>query len=128
MPKFVILGSCRFEPYEVLAVPNKLDSELYEADHERAYEKACEVFYPAIDESDIVIVYAPEGVGEHTRADMEYALKKGKPVYFLRKLYCEKYPCILVKNGLVTENRHFDCVAFLMGGCVWDQDHKEKKV
>jgi len=80
MPKFVILGSCKHEPYAVLAMPNRLDPELYERDHEKAYEEACKLFHPAIDNADIVIVYAPEGMGDHTRKDMKYALKKSKRV------------------------------------------------
>lgn len=85
MPKFVVLGSCRYEPYEVLAMPNKLDAELYEIDHEKAYEEACEVFFPAIRQSDFVIVYAPNGIGKHTRRDMDYAKKCGKPIIVVSK-------------------------------------------
>jgi len=73
MPKIVILGSCKLEPYIVLFMPNKLDSELYERDHEQAYLKARKVVYPAITEADIVIVLASEGIGEHTLQDMKYA-------------------------------------------------------
>ncbi len=76
--KIVVLGSCRYEPYEVLAMPNKLDPELYEEDHEKAYDEACKVFYPAIDEADLVLVYAPEGIGEHTGRDLDYAKDQGK--------------------------------------------------
>jgi len=83
MPKIVILGSCKYEPYEILAMPNKLDPELYERDHEMAYKMACSVFYPAIEKSDLVIVYAPEGVGEHTQADMDYARLRNKKIFIV---------------------------------------------
>ena len=83
MPKIVVLGSCRHEPYKVLIMPNKLDPELYAKDHEKAYEHACEKFYPAIDEADIVIVFNPDyTVGEHTQKDIDYARSKGKRVVF----------------------------------------------
>ena len=81
MVKITILGSCRFEPYEILAMPNKLDAELYERDHEGAYDDAFEkVFKKAIDESDVIFVYAPDGIGEHTDRDIQYAIQKGKPI------------------------------------------------
>lgn len=63
MPKIVIIGSCRFEPYEILAAPNKIPGAW---DTEKGYQVACKRFYPAIDEADFVILYAPDGVGEHT--------------------------------------------------------------
>ena len=84
-PKFVILGSCRHEPYEILQMPNPFDRKLYVEDHEKAYEEACKRFYPAIDEADVVIVYAPNGVGEHTKQDIEYAKSRGKPVILIDK-------------------------------------------
>jgi len=89
MPKFVILGSCKYEPYTVLAVPNRLDPELYEKDHEAAYAHAWEYFKPAIESADIVIVYIPEGLGEHTKRDVEYALSLGKKVVYVghKKVY-----------------------------------------
>ena len=78
MVKICIIGSCRYEPYMLLFMPNKLDPELYEKDHERAYLEACKVVYPAIREADIIIAYVPEGIGEHTRRDLKFAesLKK----------------------------------------------------
>ena len=92
MPKIVILGSCLHEPYKILAMPKKLDAALYESDHEKAYEMACKVFFPAIDESDVVLVYAPEGphnLGEHTLKDTKYALDQGKEVVYFG--YSNKY-------------------------------------
>lgn len=81
MPNIVILGSCRHEPYKVLAMPNKLDPELYKKDHEAAYMEAFEkLFRPAIDDADVVFVYAPGGIGDHTQRDIWYARKRGKPV------------------------------------------------
>jgi len=87
MPKIVVLGSCRFEPYEVLAMPNKLDPVLYANDHEKAYDKACEKFYPAMDEADVILVYNPDGkIGEHTQRDIDYALARGKKVVYTHRI------------------------------------------
>ena len=86
IPKIVILGSCSFQPYIILALPNKLNPELYKRDHEAAYKEACEVFYPAIDECDEVWIYAPEGFGKYTLRDVEYARKKGKKIFVLRPM------------------------------------------
>ena len=83
MPSFVIIGSCKNQPYTVLAMPNKLDEDLYEKDHEMAYVEACRYFYPAIDHADFVIVWAPDGIGEHSARDMEYAIFKEKPIVVL---------------------------------------------
>jgi len=83
MPKIVVLGSCRHEPYTFLA-PNKLDADLYARDHHAAYIDACAVFYPAIKEADVVVVYNPEGaVGEHTAADIREAERQGKRIVYL---------------------------------------------
>ena len=80
MPKFVILGSCRFEPYEVLAMPNRITGG---TNDDAGYQKACKIFYPAIDEADVVLVYTPDGkMGEHTARDVEYARKRGKKLLF----------------------------------------------
>jgi len=81
MPKIVILGSCKYGPYEIIAMPNKLNPELYEKDHEKAYEEACKTFYPAIDQCDEVWIYIPDGkIGEHTMRDLLYAIEKQKTV------------------------------------------------
>lgn len=78
MPKIVILGSCRYEPYEVLALPNKIPGAW---NTEKGYQIAAKKFYPAIDKADIVLVYTPDGeIGEHTGRDIKYALSKGKCV------------------------------------------------
>lgn len=77
MVKIVILGSCRFEPYEVL-VPKK--NPYWNT--EKGYKIASEKFYPAIDEADIVIVYNPDGLGEHTRRDIQYAYYSGKHLVY----------------------------------------------
>jgi len=66
-------------------MPNKLDAELYEKDHEKAYSEATKVFYPAIDEADEVWVYAPNGIGEHTKRDIQYAQERGKLIRFLKE-------------------------------------------
>lgn len=79
--KIVVLGSLEHGDYEVLA-PHKIDPELYETDHEKAYEKAKEVFYPAIDESTFIVVFQPKGLGGHTETDREYAVSQGKPIVY----------------------------------------------
>ena len=79
MPKIVILGSCRHEPYEILAVPNKIPNAW---NTEKGYEIASKKFYPAVEKADVVLVYAPDGkIGEHTQRDIEYARKQGKPIF-----------------------------------------------
>ena len=84
MPKIVILGSCRYEPYEVLAVPNKIPNAW---NTEQGYKVASEKFYPAIEQADVVIVYAPDGVGQHTQRDIDYAKSRCKPIFLIgRKL------------------------------------------
>ena len=80
MVKIVILGSCRFEPYEILFVPNKLDKELYEKDHDEAYRRAFKVYCSKIHEADIIIVYAPDGIGEHTEQDLVYTRNANKTI------------------------------------------------
>lgn len=82
MPKIVILGSCKHEPYEVLAVPDKIPNAW---NTEKGYELASKKFYPAIDKADIVFVYAPKGIGEHTQRDIDYALSKGKWVVIAKE-------------------------------------------
>jgi len=77
MPKIVVIGSCRFEPYEFLAVPEKVPN-LYNT--EEGYQIACKKFYPAIDKADEVWVYVPDGLGEHTSRDLVYALSKNKTI------------------------------------------------
>lgn len=77
MPKFVILGSCRFEPYEILAMPKKIPNAW---NTEEGYKIAFKIFKPAIEEADVVIVYAPDGIGEHTAKDLEYAKKMKKKI------------------------------------------------
>lgn len=80
MPKIVILGSCRFEPYEILAVPNKIPGA---PNTDEGYKVAIQTFYPAMDEADIVLVYAPDGVGIHTQRDINYAREKGKTIFWM---------------------------------------------
>jgi hypothetical protein len=78
--KIVIVGSCRFEPYDILAVPNKIPNAW---NTEIGYEIACKKFHPAIDACDEVWIYAPNGIGEHTLRDIRYAHKKGKKIKIL---------------------------------------------
>lgn len=84
MPKIVILGSCRFEPYEILFVPKALPAGLYNT--EEGYRQSTKKTYPAIDEADVVFVFAPDGIGEHTGRDLEYARSKDKKVMVLVEL------------------------------------------
>ena len=81
MPKITILGSCRFEPYKILAVPQKIQDRW---NTEEGYREACKKFYPAIEQSDIILVYAPDGVGEHTQRDIDYAKKCGKKIVVIK--------------------------------------------
>ena len=83
MPKIVVIGSCKYEPYVVLIVPNKLNPKLYEKNHEKAFEEASKVFQPKIEECDEVWVYAPDGIGKHTLTDLIYAQRLGKKVRVL---------------------------------------------
>ena len=76
--KIVILGSCRFEPYDVIIVPRKLHE-----DNEVGYEMAKKLFYPSIELADEVWVYAPDGLGIHTKRDLDYARKQGKTIRFI---------------------------------------------
>ena len=86
MNKIVVLGSCKYAPYTILLLPNKLDPNLYEIDHEKAYEEACKVVFPKIDKADEIWVYAPDGIGEHTLKDLEYAKQQGKKIMVLVNL------------------------------------------
>jgi len=84
MPKIVILGSCRYEPYEILFVPKKIPG-LWNT--EEGYKKASERCYPAIDQADEVWVYVPDGrIGEHTKRDIEYALKRKKTIRIISSI------------------------------------------
>ena len=88
MVKIVILGSCRHSPYEILLVPNPLLSSYTPDKHslyntEEGYINACKVFYPAIDKADLILVYAPDGIGEHTKRDIDYSISKNKRVHFI---------------------------------------------
>ena len=79
MVKITVLGSLeKGEIYEVI-VPRIEDPELYRDNHEEAYRKATEVFYPAIESSEFVLVYAPNGIGSHTGQDLEHAIKNKIP-------------------------------------------------
>jgi hypothetical protein len=80
LTRIVILGSCRFAPYVVLAMPNPL-SNAYNTDE--GYIRASKIFYPAINEADIVIVYAPDGIGKHTELDIRYAKSLKKKVVII---------------------------------------------
>lgn len=82
MPKIVILGSCKYEPYEILAVPNKIPNAW---NTEKGYKLASKKFYPAMKKADIIIAYVPNGIGEHTQKDIDFAHKIGKLVYFVGK-------------------------------------------
>jgi hypothetical protein len=77
MPKVVILGSCRFSPYTVLSRPKKIYGKW---NTEEGYQEAMRKHYPAIQKADEVWVYAPDGIGEHTKRDLEYAKSLGKTV------------------------------------------------
>lgn len=80
MPKFTVLGSCKYEPYIILAVPKK--NSFWNTD--KGYKIATEKFYPAIDKSDFIIVYCPDGIGEHTQKDIDYAKLKNKKIIYVK--------------------------------------------
>jgi hypothetical protein len=86
MPKIVVLGSLKHEPYEMLA-PKMMNPELHAQGpegHELAYVKACEVFYPAIERADLVLVWLPGGkISKHTKADMMFAISQRKRVVLI---------------------------------------------
>ena len=77
MVKIVILGSCRFEPYEILASPAKNSKWNTEEGYKMAFER---YFCSAIKQADEVWVYAPNGIGAHTKRDMEFAKEQGKVI------------------------------------------------
>ncbi len=83
MTNFVMLGSCRFEPYNFLAVPNMIPGAW---NTDAGYAIAAKVFYPAMDKADVIIVYAPDGIGKHTQLDIDYARSIGKKVFALKAL------------------------------------------
>ncbi len=80
MVKIVILGSCRYAPYEILASPEEIADK---HNTEEGYAEASKRFYPAIDNADVVIAYVPDGIGEHTKRDIDYAISKGKKVHII---------------------------------------------
>lgn len=87
MVKITILGSRRFSPYEVLAKPEPYKPEYTIENHkafddESDYQDACKIFYPAIEESDIIIVFSPDGVGTHTYRDILHARKHHKRIVY----------------------------------------------
>jgi len=77
MVKIVFLGSCRFAPYEILAVPDPIPGAW---NTDEGYEIAFKVFKPAIDAADLVIVYVPDGIGRHTQMDLDYAKSQNKEI------------------------------------------------
>lgn len=78
--KIVVLGSCRFEPYNVIIVPEKVEGKW---NTEEGYQIAFQKFSKAIKACDVVWVWCPDGIGEHTRRDAEFAIKEGKQVFLL---------------------------------------------
>ena len=80
MVKITIIGSTRFGPYEILAMPEKLEGEDHDKNARIAFETK---FKKAIEESDQVIVYCPDGIGKHTKIDADYAIQLGVPVSFV---------------------------------------------
>lgn len=70
MTKIVILGSCKYAPYEILITPEKR-SKWYNTD--KGYNLASLEFYPKILECDEVWCYAPKGIGHHTMRDLNFA-------------------------------------------------------
>jgi len=71
MVKIVIIGSLRFEPYEIVAAPKTTGQ-----DSDSAYE----YYKQYIDQAEVVIVFNPDGIGDQTFRDAAYAVSKGKYV------------------------------------------------
>lgn len=71
--KIVILGSLQNAPYEIIFKPILSPSGLLSA------QIRCQ---RAIDEADAVWVVLDK-MGKHTREDMAYALRTGKPIYYV---------------------------------------------
>lgn len=87
MTKFVFLGSRRFAPYEISFVPIEMRDI---SDEEDRYQVSIKRSHLAMDKADVVIVYAPDGIGIHTQRDIDYALKNNKEVFELVPLKAEK--------------------------------------
>lgn len=88
MVNITILGSCRHSPYNILAKPDPLNSSYTKETHElhnteEGYQNACKLFYPAINGSDIVIAWVPDGIGHHTWRDIKFARSMGKRVILI---------------------------------------------
>lgn len=89
--KIVILSSCQYAPFKITAplTISTIDKkqifafELWKSHkQERAYKEAKKIFYPAIDEADIVIAISKKDgtIGKHTQMDIDYAKSVGKQV------------------------------------------------
>ncbi len=95
--KITILGSCRHSPYEILAKPDPLKSSWTRETHELhntedEYLNATKLFYPAIEASDVIIVWAPDGIGEHTQRDIDHAHEHNKRIIIITPLeVCQLY-------------------------------------
>lgn len=87
MTNFVILGSRRFAPYKIPFVPLEMPDVL---DEEERFQISIKKSHPAMDDADVIIVYAPDGIGIHTQRDIDYALKNGKEVFELTPLKKKK--------------------------------------
>ena len=86
--KIVILGSCRVGPYEIIKVPEKEYSKNGKClwNTEEGFKQAFTKFKKAMDEADEIWVYAPDGLGEHTKRDLEYARKLSKKIKIIMEL------------------------------------------
>lgn len=121
MPKIVILGSCRFEPYKILAVPKKVKGKW---NTEEGYQISTERFYPAIKEADEVWVYAPDGIGEHTQRDLDFAIKEGKIIKFLEIKYSLKEKILEFLGRLFRRHLHYFRYYGLKGERFFSYDHE----
>lgn len=110
MVKVVFLGSCRFSPYEILAVPDPIPGA---HNTDAGYEIAFKVFKPAIENADVVIVHNPDSIGEHTGLDLAYAESQDKHIVYTHPLknsteifgegYIAGYNQALVDTGFMTQ-------------------------
>ena len=90
MVSFVILGSCKYEPYEILIVPKK--NKYWNT--KKGYKIASNKFFSAIEKADFILVYILNGkIGKHTQKDIDYAIKMKKRIVFIYDISKIKIAC-----------------------------------
>lgn len=91
--RVVVLGSCRFAPYQITApatisIIDQRQAVAYKlrvlGKQKLSQKLAAPIFHSDIDACDEVWVYAPDGIGEHTQQDLDYAKSKGRTIRFIK--------------------------------------------